>query len=323
MVTDDAIRAALPHALDATSLSGLGRRVQGKVRDNYLLPDGRRLLVATDRLSAFDQVLAAIPFKGQVLNQLSAWWFEQTADVVRNHVAAIPDPNVTLGVEAQALPVEVVVRGHITGVTGTALWTLYSRGEDPYGLKLPPGLRKNDALPQAVITPTTKGDAGAHDVPLSCAEVAERGLVAPALWAQVQQVALEIFRRGQVVAAKAGLILVDTKYEFGLIDGELVLIDEVHTPDSSRYWVAASYERDHAAGRQPEDLSKEHVRRWLRAQGYSGDGPAPPLSDDIRVELARRYIDTFERLTGQPFVPGAQPLHDRIAENLAPYRLNG
>ncbi|MCB9665152.1 MAG: phosphoribosylaminoimidazolesuccinocarboxamide synthase [Alphaproteobacteria bacterium] len=310
----------MPHALSATHLEGLGARHEGKVRDIYLQP-GRRLLVATDRLSAFDRIIAAIPFKGQVLNQLSAWWFEHTADVVGNHVLDVPDPNVTVGREAQALPVEIVVRGYITGVTDTALWTLYDQGVDrPYGLDLPAGLRKNDRLPTPVITPTTKGGPGEHDERLSSAEVVSRGLVEPRLWAQVQEVALEVFRRGQERAAAAGLILVDTKYEMGLIDGRLVLIDEVHTPDSSRYWQAASYEADHAAGREPEGLDKEYVRRWLKSQGYAGEGPVPAPPADVVVELAARYIDAFERLTGQAFVPGAQPAEARLQQALSAYR---
>ncbi|HNS03950.1 MAG TPA: phosphoribosylaminoimidazolesuccinocarboxamide synthase [Anaerolineae bacterium] len=244
MLTTDQIIAAIPHALLRVDLPGFGPRLEGKVRDIYV-HDGQRILVTTDRVSAFDRVLGAIPFKGQVLNQLSAWWFEQVSDVVANHVLSVPDPNVTIAAEAEALPVEVIVRGYITGITSTALWTLYSQGVPrPYGLDLPAGLRKNDPLPQPVITPTTKATGpGGHDERLTSAEVVERGLVAPALWEEVQQAALAIFLRGQAVARQAGLILVDTKYEFGLIDGKLALIDEVHTPDSSRFWVAESYER--------------------------------------------------------------------------------
>lgn len=320
MIDTSVIRDAIPHALEATHLEGLGERRQGKVRDLYLQP-GRRILVASDRLSAFDRIIAAIPFKGQVLNQVSAWWFEQTSDVVGNHVLDIPDPNVTVGREAQAIPVEVVVRGYITGVTDTALWTLYDQGVDkPYGLTLPTGLKKNDRLPTPVITPTTKGGPGEHDERLSSDEVVSKGIVEPKLWAQLQEVALEVFRRGTEQAAKRGLILVDTKYEFGLIDGKLVLIDEIHTPDSSRYWLADSYDADHAAGREPEGLDKEYVRRWLKSQGYAGEGPVPTPPADVVVELARRYIDAYERLTGLDFIPGAQPVGPRLDAALAAYR---
>ncbi|MGK0360120.1 MAG: phosphoribosylaminoimidazole-succinocarboxamide synthase [Bradymonadia bacterium] len=315
MIDDITLRAAAPHALARTDFDTLGTRIQGKVRDLYCQPK-TRLLIATDRLSAFDRVIGAIPFKGQVLNQLSAWWFEQTADIVANQVLALPDPNVTVAHEAQVLPVEVVVRGYITGVTSTSLWTLYEQGVPrPYGLDLPAGLAKNDRLDAPVITPTTKAAMGEHDERLTSAEVVEKGLVDAELWTRVQAVALEIFARGQAVAAKAGLILVDTKYEFGLVDGELVLIDEVHTPDSSRYWIADTWPE------APKGLSKEYVRQWLKSVGYTGDGPPPALPLDVVCELARRYIDVFERLTGTDFVPGAQPLAERMSAALADYSI--
>lgn len=313
MLDPKIIEAAAPHALAQTALTGLGERVEGKVRDIYKQP-GQRLLVATDRLSAFDRIIGAIPFKGQVLNQLSAWWFEHTKDIVANHVAAVPDPNVTVGREAQVLPVEVVVRGYITGVTSTSLWTLYAQGIDkPYGLTLPVGLQKNDKLPTPVITPTTKAPKGQHDERLTNAQVVDEGYVDADLWQTVSAAALKIFARGQAVAAKAGLILVDTKYEFGLIDGELVLIDEVHTPDSSRYWIADTWPE------APKGLSKEYVRQWLKSTGYMGEGPVPSLPIEVVVELASRYIDVYERLTGEVFEPGEQPLADRMAKTLAAY----
>lgn len=320
MIDAQTIEAAIPLAVTSTQLEGLGERHQGKVRDLYLQP-GRRVLVATDRLSAFDHVLSAIPFKGQVLNQLSAWWFEQTRDLVANHVLDVPDPAVTIGRECTPLPVEIVVRGWITGVTGTSLWVNYSEGRDPYGLKLPAGLRKNDPLPVPVVTPTTKGDHGAHDEPLSVAEVAARGLVDPALWDRACEVALALYRRGAERAAQAGMVLVDTKYEMGLLDGDLVLIDEIHTPDSSRYWIADEAEAARAEGRDPEGLDKEYVRRWLRGQGYRGDGPPPALTPEVVVELARRYIGAFESLTGQTFDPADYPAEPRIKAALEPYRL--
>jgi phosphoribosylaminoimidazole-succinocarboxamide synthase len=319
MIDAGKIEEAIPHALRDTAFPGVGRRYEGKVRDVYVR-EPYRVLVATDRLSAFDRIIAAIPFKGQVLNQLSAWWFEQTRDVVANHVVAVPDPNVTIGREAQALKVEVVVRGYITGVTDTALWTQYAAGVPrPYGLDLPAGLRKNDKLPTPVLTPTTKGGPGEHDEQLSSEEVVERGIVPAALWEDVQRAALEVFQRGSELSAKAGLILVDTKYEFGLIDGKLSLIDEIHTPDSSRYWLADSYASEHAAGREPEGLDKEYVRRWLKSQGYAGEGPVPTPPVEVVVELAQRYISAYERLTGNEFVPGAQPARHRIVRALAPW----
>ncbi len=311
------LEAAIPHALTRVDLPHLGQRLEGKVRDIYVV-HGQRVLITTDRVSAFDRVLGVVPFKGQVLNQLSAWWFEQTRDVVANHVIAVPDPNVTLAREAQSLPVEVIVRGYITGVTSTSLWTLYSQGVPrPYGLDLPPGLRKNDPLPEPVITPTTKATGGAHDERLTSEEVVARGLVAPDLWEEIQRAALAIFRRGQEVARRAGLILVDTKYEFGLIDGRPALIDEVHTPDSSRYWVAESYEALRGSDREPENFDKEFLRLWFVQQGYRGDGPPPAMPPEFIAQVAQRYIAAYERLTGCEFIPGEQPAAARIARALA------
>lgn len=305
------ILQAIPDALLRTHIPELGERIEGKVRDIYL-QDGKRVLVTTDRVSAFDQVLGAIPFKGQVLNQLSAWWFEQTTQIVANHVIAVPDPNVTIGAEAEALPVEVIVRGFITGVTSTSLWTLYEQGVDrPYGLDLPSGLCKNDPLPEPVITPTTKATGGAHDERLTSEEVVENGLVEPDLWAEVQQAALAVFELGQQVAAAAGLVLVDTKYEFGLLDGKLALIDEIHTPDSSRYWIA-----DSLGSGDPLNYDKEFLRLWFIEHGYRGDGPAPTMPAEFIAQVAGRYIDAYERLTGNNFEPGDQPTEARIRKAL-------
>lgn len=311
MIANDDILAAVPNALLRTDMPQLGERIEGKVRDIYL-QDDKRILISTDRVSAFDMVLGAIPFKGQVLNELSAWWFEQVGDIVANHVVAVPDPNVTIGAEADALPVEVIVRGFITGVTSTSLWTLYEQGVDrPYGLDLPTGLAKNDPLPTAVITPTTKATGGAHDERLTSAEVVANGLVEPALWSQVQSAALAVFAKGQEIAAAAGLVLVDTKYEFGLIDGRLALIDEIHTPDSSRYWIADTYETG-----DPQNYDKEFLRLWFVEQGYRGDGVAPAMPAEFVAEVAARYIDAYERLTGEQFEPGEQPAADRIRKAL-------
>ena len=312
MLTRNQFEQAAAHALVSLFLTDLGSRREGKVRDMWVVGD-RRVLVTTDRVSAFDRVLGTIPFKGQVLNELSAWWFEQVSDLVPSHVETVPDPNVTIAREAEPLPVEVIVRGYITGVTNTALWTLYEQGvERPYGLDLPAGLKKDDPLPAPVITPTTKATGGAHDERITAAEVVERGLVPAPLWAEVERVALELFRRGQEVARKAGLILVDTKYEFGLVDGRLALIDEVHTPDSSRYWVAESYEQARESGGEPEQFDKEVLRKWFAARGYRGEGDAPPMPLAFRAEMAERYVSAYERLTGRTFVPGRQPAAERI-----------
>ncbi len=312
--------AAIPDAFTSIDIPNLGAKHTGKVRDSYVR-GAKRILITSDRVSAFDRVVGAVPFKGQLLNQLSAWWFDQLADVLPSHFIAMPDPNVTIAREAAALPVEVVVRGHITGSTSTSLWMLYKSGVAlPYGLKLPSGLQKNDALPEPVITPTTKAAAGEHDERLTEAEVVSRGLVQVDLWRQVRTAALAIFKRGQQRANATGLILVDTKYEFGLIDGALALIDEVHTPDCSRYWSRDSYAGARASGAEPDSFDKEHLRLWFAAQGYRGDGPVPPLPPAFVADLASRYISVYERLTGTTFVPGAQPAGPRIAKALESLR---
>jgi phosphoribosylaminoimidazole-succinocarboxamide synthase len=299
-------------------------RRDGKVRVSYALPNGQRLFVTTDRLSAFDRVVATVPYKGQVLNQLSAWWFEQTADIVANHAVSVPDPNVLIATSARPLPVEVVVRGYITGVTDTALWTRYAAGERViYGHRLPDGLAKNTQLTSPIVTPTTKGLLGAHDVPVSCDDVVQQGLVDAVLWDHVMEVALSLFARGSERGAQAGLVLADTKYEFGLdAAGELMLIDEVHTPDSSRWWVHDGYDARLAAGAEPESLDKEVVRRALAATGYSGDGPVPKLAPEVWTATTARYIDAYERLTGATFVPGTYPAGPRIHAAVAGSEIN-
>ena len=318
MVTDSDLRRAAPLALDEVHLPGLGERSQGKVRDSYRLGDGRRLLITTDRLSAFDRVLGLVPYKGQVLNQLSAFWFERTRDIVPNHLLSLPDPNAALVRECQALPVEIVVRGYITGVTTTSLWYHYSRGARRlYGLDLPEGLRKNERLPQPIITPTTRATGpGGHDERITSAEIVERGLVEGPLYRRIEEAALALFARGSQVAGRAGLILVDTKYEFGLWEGELHLIDEVHTPDSSRFWRADTYQARLSAGQEPDSYDKELVRLWYAERGYTGEGEPPPWSHELAVRAARRYVDVCERLTGREFEPGAYPAGPRLEANL-------
>lgn len=322
MIDDATIRAALAHPLESVELPRLGPVYRGKVRDNWSLPDGRRVLVTTDRISAFDRVLGTIPLKGQVLSQMSAFWFELAADVAPNHLISSPDPNVALAWECDPLPVEVVVRSYLTGVTSTSVWTAYARGERSFcGHALPDGLRKNDPLPRAIVTPSTKAPKGGHDVSVSAAELVASGAISQADMDHVSRVALGLFARGQEWSAKQGLILVDTKYEFGRLPasrgGGIVVIDEVHTPDSSRYWFDESYRERHARGEEPESFDKEYVRRWLAAQGFTGDGEIPALPDDVRVEAARRYIGAFERITGRPFVADLRPPQERIEAALA------
>lgn len=249
-----------------------------------------------------------------MLNQLSAWWFAQTTDLLPNHLLRVPDPNVTIAREADPLPVEIVVRGYITGVTKTSLWYLYAQGDrTPYGIALPDGLRKNDPLPRPILTPTTKAGAGGHDERLTRDDILADGLVAPDLWWEIESVAVSLFLRGQALARQVGLILVDTKYEMGLVNGRLTLIDEIHTPDSSRYWMADTYQ---PGGDEPENFDKEFLRKWYAAQGYRGDGHAPTMPPDFIAQVAARYIAAYEKLTGQEFMPGEQPVAARIKRNL-------
>lgn len=317
MISRDELLKRIPFSLDETNLPLLGR-ARGKVRDWYDLPNGQRLIVTTDRLSAFDRILAKVPYKGQVLNQLSAWWFEQTQDIIPNHIISLPDPNASIVRIAEPLPVEVIVRGYITGVTSTALWYRYSIGErNIYGYDFPDGLQKNQQLPDPIITPTTKGGATAHDERLTCAEVVGKGLLDASTWEQVQSAALAIFKRGQEIANNAGIILVDTKYEFGCTpDGNIILIDEVHTPDSSRFWNADLYEERIAAGEDPENFDKEFVRLAYTEKGYRGDGAIPSMPDKLWAAASERYIQIYEMLTGKEFLPGTYPVQERLLQNL-------
>jgi phosphoribosylaminoimidazole-succinocarboxamide synthase len=304
-------------AFEGCDLQLEGKR-SGKVRDWYSLGNGTRLLVTTDRLSAFDRVLASVPYKGQVLNQLSAWWFADTADIIGNHLLSVPDPNAIIAIEVEPLPVEVVVRGFITGVTTTALWYRYSLGERSiYGYDFPDRLHKNEALPQAIITPTTKGGPTGHDERLTPAQVVSGGYLGKEDWSTVSRAALALFARGQERAARAGLMLVDTKYEFGRApDGSILLIDEVHTPDSSRYWKADTYASRLAAGLEPESFDKELVRIAYASLGYRGDGPLPAVPDSLWDQTGALYRSAYERLTGKAFEPGEYPVGPRLERNL-------
>jgi len=317
MLKAEDIQQVLPMAFDHSKLPLPGKQ-HGKVRDWYSLPAQRRLIVTSDRLSAFDRNLAVVPYKGQVLNQLAAWWFEQAKDVIPNHLLTIPDPNCAVVQEVEPLPVEVIVRGYITGVTSTALWYRYNLGErEIYGYRFPEGLRKNQKLPEAIITPTTKGGVTGHDERLTCAEVVEKGYLPQAAWDVIQSSALQIFQRGQEVAARAGLILVDTKYEFGRTsDGEIILIDEVHTPDSSRFWKADNYTERFDQGLEPENFDKEFIRMAFAELGYRGDGEPPQVPKKLWVQSSQRYIQIYEMLTGLVFDPATYPAEARLQKNL-------
>ena len=313
-------RASIKNCLTDGHFPWLPNFQRGKVRDSYDLPDGRRVMVATDRQSAFDQVLAAVPFKGQVLTQTARFWFDATADICPNHVLSYPDPNVVVGRRLTMLPVEVVVRDYLTGSTSTSIWTMYAKGgRTLYGHALPDGLRKNQKLPRTILTPTTKGDAGMHDVPITGPEIVSRGLVRADLWAEIERAAMAIFARGREIAGRHGLILVDTKYEFGVDpEGRLTLADEIHTPDSSRYWIADSYEDRLRAGREPESLDKEFLRLWIAARCDPYKDPIPEIPEDTLAAFSAKYVRLYEQVTGNTFAPAEPrvPVRERIEGNL-------
>lgn len=312
-----------PNALAEVVLPDLPNHYRGKVRDNYDLPDGRRVIVASDRLSAFDRNLCAVPGKGQVLTQTARFWFDATADICPNHVVAYPDPNVLIGKRLEMLPVELVVRGYLAGTTSTSVLTLYNKGERTmYGVTLPDGLKPNQRLPQAILTPTSKAADGDHDAPLSPDEVLGQGLVTPAQWEQLSAYALALFARGQAMAAERGLILADTKYEFGLDEtGAIVLADEIHTPDSSRFWKASTYAARFEAGQRPESFDKDFVRAWVAERCDPYNDPIPEIPADLIARTSAVYIEAFEAITGQTFdMPDAdEPVMARVKRNLDAY----
>lgn len=318
MIDTEILRAALGRTLERTSLDALGKKYEGKVRDNYTTADGRRIIVVTDRISAFDRVLGTLPLKGQVLNQLAAFWFETTRDVAPNHVISVPDPSVLIARECTPLPVEMVMRAYVTGVTSTSIWTHYQKGARVFcGHRLPDGLRKNERLPQPILTPSTKAELGDHDVSASREEILAMGRISPRDFDAAAEIAAALFARGQSWCAERGLILVDTKYELGKDrDGNIVVIDEIHTPDSSRFWFADSYAERFTSGRDPESFDKEYVRRYLAGIGFTGDGPIPALPDEVRIEASRRYIEAFEKITGRTFAPDLEDPATRIPRHL-------
>jgi phosphoribosylaminoimidazole-succinocarboxamide synthase len=316
VIDRQALLRAIPHCLTQTDLP-LPHKYPGKVRDTYDLGDGRLLLLTTDRQSGFDRNLGAIPFKGQVLNRTSLFWFQQTQHIVANHVLSSPHANALLARKCTVLPIEFVVRGYLTGSTGTSIWTQYAAGAREFGgLTLPSGMKKNEPLPQALITPTTKETE--HDRPITPAEIVAQGWLTAAQWEFASDRALALFAFGQLEAAKRGLILVDTKYEFGVAtDGEILLIDEVHTPDSSRYWLADTYASRLAAAQEPDMIDKEFFRLWFRERcdPYK-DAVLPTPPDDLIAELASRYIQLFEKITGTDFTPDLRPLETTVLSAL-------
>jgi phosphoribosylaminoimidazole-succinocarboxamide synthase len=320
MISPDQIAPFLNTALAETHFEGLGERYQGKVRDVYT-QDARTILIATDRQSAFDISWCNIPLKGQALNQISAWWFDKVADIMPTHLIEVPDENVSVVKKLSMLKVEIVVRAYLAGSTGTSAWVNYSKGvRDFCGNKLPDGMVKNQPFATGpILTPTTKGE---HDELIDPAGIIERGFASKAQWDEISSKALALFKRGQEISRQFGLILVDTKYEMGYDEqGRLTIADEVHTPDSSRYWIADSYERRMSEGMEPESLDKEFFRLWLREKGFDYGKPKPEITDEVRTMLATRYIDLYERLTGKQFVLPPDPqIVRRIERNLARYQ---
>jgi phosphoribosylaminoimidazole-succinocarboxamide synthase len=312
----------LPEALSEVALPELPNHYQGKVRDNYDLPDGRRVIVASDRLSAFDRILCSVPLKGQVLTQTARFWFDRTADLCPNHVLDYPDPNVLVCRRLEMLPVEIVVRGYLAGTTSTSILTLYQAGQrEMYGVRLPDGMTPNQRLPQPILTPTSKADHGGHDEPLSPEQILQRGLLTPAQWSELSARALALYARGAEMAAERGLILADTKYEFGLdTEGRITLADEIHTPDSSRFWRAGSYAERVARGERPDSFDKDFVRAWVAQRCDPYNDPIPEIPQDMIRATSAVYVEAFETITGLTFAwpDPAEPVLTRIRRNLAP-----
>ena len=313
MLSEQTIRAALPHTLESISLPELGEPLRGKVRDSFVKGD-RRIIVVSDRISAFDVVLGTIPFKGQVLNKMAAHWFQRSAHLAPNHLLEVPDPAVSVVKECRTLPVEMVVRAYLTGSTSTSIWRAYERGDRLFcGHTLPDGMRCHQRLERPLITPSTKAEHGAHDESVSRQELLARTDITPAQFDEMAEYALALFAFGTEQAAERGLILVDTKYEMGLDKtGRITVIDEIHTPDSSRYWYADDYQARFKKGETPRSLDKEFVRRSLIERGYSGEGAPPPLGDTLRVEAALRYAEILGVVTGEDFEGDAGDPQNRI-----------
>ena len=318
-----ALRAHAHQVLRDASIPELPNHYRGKVRDNYDLPDGRRIIIASDRLSAFDRILCAVPFKGQVLTQTARFWFEATQAICPNHVVEYPDPNVLVSKRLTMMPVEMVVRDYLAGTTSTSILQMYKNGaREMYGHRFADGLRDNQKLPHTIITPTTKAEQGAHDAPLSAEEIVAGKLLTERQWREVSEKALALFACGREMAARHGLILVDTKYEFGFdANGSIVLADEVHTPDSSRYWLAETYPARFAAGAPPDTLDKDFIRRWVAARCDPYVDPIPEIPQDVILQAAATYIAVYEKVTGREFaLPDlAVPPLTRVRANLRKY----
>ena len=313
---EEIIRRQLDYTLKETNFKQLGNLYRGKVRDNYIKED-KRIIIATDRLSAFDRVITTIPFKGQMLNKISSFWFEKTKDLVRNHIIEVPDPSVSVVHQCQTLPVEIIVRAYITGTA----WRNYLKGEPTSGIIIPKGLKKNQKLDEVLVTPSTKAESG-HDIYISKEQIIRENMVGKEIYEEMEEAALKLFKYGQEYCKKNGIIMVDTKYEFGLKDGELMVIDEIHTQDSSRFWILESYEGFFEKDEEPDILDKEIFRGWLMDTypkifpDIKPDEEIPPISEDIKIELATRYMRSYKKITGSDFKAEVADVNQRILENL-------
>jgi len=315
---EDIIKKQLDKTIKETDFATLGKLYRGKVRDNYINENKKiRIIIATDRISSFDRVITTIPFKGQMLNQISAFWFEKTKDLVTNHVIEVPDPNVSIVHQCDTIPVEIIVRAYITGT----MWRNYIKGEPISGIKLPQGLKKNQALDEIVISPSTKAKSG-HDIYLPREKIIKDKMVDKEIYEQMEEASLKLFKFGQEFCKKNGLIMVDTKYEFGLKDDELIVIDEIHTQDSSRFWILESYDEKFSKEEEPEILDKEIFRGWLMKTypdifpNIKPEQEIPPISEEIKINLAKRYMKSYEKITGKEFKPLVSNVYNRIQENL-------
>ncbi len=323
MISPATLAPYAQHTLPDAVIPELPGHYRGKVRENYDLNNGTRVLIATDRVSAFDRNLAVIPLKGQVLTQTARFWFEATQNICPNHVIEYADPNVLVSKRLSMMPVEIVVRDYLAGSTSTSILQMYKKGaREMYGHRFEDGLRDNQKLPRTIITPTTKAEQGEHDAPLSAKDIIARKLLTEKQWREVSEKALALFACGREMAARQGLILVDTKYEFGFDPkGSILLADEVHTPDSSRYWLAATYPERLATGAPPDTLDKDFIRRWVAARCDPYKEPVPEIPQDVILQAAATYIDVYEKVTGREFaLPDlAIPPLARVRANLRKY----
>lgn len=313
---EEIIKKQFGNTIKETNFPALGELYKGKVRDNYMKED-LRIIIATDRISSFDRVITTIPFKGQMLNQISAFWFKKTKNIAKNHLIDVPDPNVSVVRQCETIPVEMIVRAYITGT----MWRNYQKEIPTSGILPPKGLQKNQKFDEIILTPSTKAASG-HDIYLPKEQIIKENMVSKEIYEEMEEAATKLFIFGQDYCKKHGLILVDTKYEFGIYNDELIVIDEIHTQDSSRFWISDTYDEKFEKGEKPDILDKEIFRGWLMETypdifpNISQEQEIPPIADDIRIEVAKRYMRSYEKITGQEFKPEVSNVFQRIQENL-------